>query len=119
MNRQSKRLPIFLDAKFRSLNSIKLNLYLYNFFYLTIKNGVTYFFEGGSVTIKLEKIDYYRPQRFGIVKRPVESDETKIIHKIGLEINNIKSQTEAIKKGQINKPVATDSEFYLKKLRVI
>lgn len=68
---------------------------------------------------KLEKIHPYRPPGHGIIRIPQESEETKLIRKTGLEIDLIKGQTEAIKKNEIDKPVVTDSSFYLKKLNII
>ncbi len=68
---------------------------------------------------KLEKIPPYRPPGYGVVRIPPESEETKRVRKTGLEIDLIKGQTEAIKKGEMNKPVVTDSSFYLKKLNII
>ena len=68
---------------------------------------------------KINQQVHYRPLDQVIKRTPPESEETKLIRQTGMETNLIKAQTEAIKKGDITKPVGTDSSFYLKKLNVI
>lgn len=68
---------------------------------------------------KVDKADHYRPPGYGITKIPSETEETKNIRKIGNEISQIHSETEAIKKGEIKPTLPSEYANWLKRLNVV